>query len=75
MRTNYRIDDFQESYFVIDGLAQLLELAAIDFAPLYERIAGQTDHQPGDVLPEDRVVTRGTGRHHAAKRPPSEARA
>ena len=68
MRTNYRIDDFQESYFVIDSLAELLDLATIDFAPLYERIAGQPAYQPGDVLPTDRVVARGTGRYHDAKR-------
>lgn len=68
MRTNYRIDDFQESYFVIDSLAELLELATIDFAPLYERIAGQPDYQPGDVLPTDRVLARGTGRYHDDKR-------
>ena len=68
MRTNYRIDDFQESYFVIDSLAQLLELASIDFGPLYERIAGQPDHQPGDVLSGDTVISRGTGRYHQAQR-------
>lgn len=67
MRTHYRIDDFQESYFVIDDLAQLLELAQIDFAPLYQRIAGQPEHQPGTVLPSDRVLARGDGKHHAAK--------
>ncbi|MET0807185.1 MAG: phenylalanine 4-monooxygenase, partial [Pseudoxanthomonas sp.] len=39
MRTNYRIDDFQETYFVIRNLEELLELAQIDFAPVYERIA------------------------------------
>lgn len=68
MRTHYRIDDFQESYFVIDSLADLLDLATIDFAPLYERIAGQPDYQPGDVLLTDRVLARGTGRYHDAKR-------
>ncbi len=68
MRTQYRIDDFQESYFVIDDLAQLLELAQIDFAPLYQRIAGLPDYQPGSVLPSDRVLARGNGQyHHAAQ--------
>lgn len=68
MRTNYRIDDFQESYFVIDSLAELLDLATIDFAPLYERIAGQPEYQPGDVLATDRVMARGTGRYHDDRR-------
>lgn len=68
MRTHYRIDDFQESYFVIDSLADLLDLATIDFAPLYERIAGQPEYQPGDVLATDRVIARGTGEYHDARR-------
>ncbi|MBC7392489.1 MAG: phenylalanine 4-monooxygenase [Variovorax sp.] len=68
MRTNYRIDDFQESYFVIDNLEQLLKLAKIDFAPLYQRIAGQPDFDPGTVLASDTVLARGTGRHHDDKR-------
>ncbi len=65
MRTRYRIDDFQESYFVVDDLEQLLALARIDFGPLYERAAGRAEHEPGDVLPTDRVLSRGTGRYHA----------
>ena len=68
MRTNYRIDDFQESYFVIDSLDQLLELATIDFGPIYDRIAGQPEHVPGEVLANDRVIVRGTGSYHAGKR-------
>jgi phenylalanine-4-hydroxylase len=68
MRTHYRIDDFQESYFVIDDLAQLLELARIDFAPLYARTEGQAEHAPGSVLASDRVLARGTGAYHAGKR-------
>ncbi|HVR49379.1 MAG TPA: phenylalanine 4-monooxygenase [Pseudorhodoferax sp.] len=66
MRTRYRIDDFQESYFVVDSLDQLLELARIDFAPLYARVQGQPAHAPGCVLPTDRVFTRGTGRAQAS---------
>lgn len=66
MRTQYRIDDFQESYFVIRDLNELLELAQIDFAPLYQRIASHSELQPGDVLAEDRLFTRGTGIYHHA---------
>lgn len=68
MQTRYRIDDFQETYFVLDHLDELLALARIDFAPLYERLAGTPEHEAGAVLPTDAVVTRGTGRYHAAKR-------
>ena len=68
MRTQYRIDDFQESYFVIESLDQLLELARIDFGPRYQRIQGLPDYEPGRVLPGDRLVARGDGRHHKANR-------
>lgn len=68
MRTRYRIDDFQETYFVLDNLADLLELARIDFGSLYERVQGEADYEPGTVLPTDRVLTRGSGRYHQDKR-------
>ncbi len=68
MRTQYRIDDFQESYFVIDDLEQLLELSRIDFAPLYERMAdGGRAYRPGELLPGDHVLHRGTGAYHASR--------
>jgi phenylalanine-4-hydroxylase len=68
MRTRYRIDDFQETYFVLGDLEELLELARIDFAPWYDRAGRQPDIAPGEVLPDDKVITRGTGTHHAARR-------
>jgi phenylalanine-4-hydroxylase len=68
MRTRYRIDDFQETYFVIDSLDELLNLAHIDFGPVYESVKGKQDFEPGDILPTDRVLARGTGRYHASKR-------
>jgi phenylalanine-4-hydroxylase len=67
MRTRYRIDDFQETYFVLRHLDDLLALAHIDFAPLYERVRDATEHDPGTVLPGDEVITRGTGRYHEHK--------
>lgn len=68
MRTRYRIDDFQETYFVLDRLDDLLELACIDFAPIYERLAEAPDIEPGARLEADKVISCGTGRHHAGKR-------
>ena len=68
MQTDYRIDDFQETYFVINSLDDLLGLAKIDFAPLYKQIEGKPDIQPGQLLPEDMLFNRGTGRYHSDKR-------
>ena len=68
MRTRYRIDDFQETYFVVRDLDALLELATIDFAPVYERVAGRPDLEPGTVLATDDVISRGSGSYHDAKR-------
>lgn len=42
MRTDYRIDDFQQCYFVLDSFQQLFEACyRTDFAPLYRRYAEQ----------------------------------
>ncbi len=68
MRTRYRIDDFQETYFVLRNLDELLALAHTDFDPIYARVKGEPALVPGDVLPGDRVLARGSGRYHAAKR-------
>lgn len=60
MRTPYRIDDFQQVYFVIPDLESLLAATLQDFAPLYQRLAGAEDIPIAEVLPGDRVITRGT---------------
>lgn len=38
MRTRYKIDTYQQTYFVIDSLQQLFEMTEGDFAPLYARL-------------------------------------
>ena len=43
MRTRYRIDDFQQNYFVIDDFQQLFDATRPDFAPIYQEIAGLPD--------------------------------
>ncbi|USI73337.1 phenylalanine 4-monooxygenase [Sphingomonas morindae] len=64
MRTRYRIDDYQQSYFVIDSFEDLLrQTVETDFAPLYARLEGASDHDPADLLPGDAVITRGTQAH------------
>jgi phenylalanine-4-hydroxylase len=68
MRTNYRIDDFQEVYFVLDSLDDLLALACTDFSPLYERLGHGPNYQPGDVLTSDVVLNPGSGEYHRSKR-------
>ena len=40
MRTRYKIDTYQQTYFVIDSFEQLFEMTAADFAPIYERLRG-----------------------------------
>ncbi|MEM1036024.1 MAG: phenylalanine 4-monooxygenase [Pseudomonadota bacterium] len=61
MRTDYRIDDFQQTYFVIDSYEQLFRSTVdTDFAPLYADMNGKFDHQPEDVLEHDIIIHRGT---------------
>ena len=68
MRTDNRIDDLQETYFVIESLDELLALARTDFGPIYERVRGQSEYSPETVLDSDRILSRGTGRYHRDKR-------
>ena len=60
MRTLYRIDDFQQVYFVIDSIDQLKRDTLQDFGPIYQRLDGAADIAIDAVLPSDRVFTRGT---------------
>ena len=38
MRTEYRIDAFQDMYFVIDSFEDLVARTAVDFTPIYARV-------------------------------------
>jgi phenylalanine-4-hydroxylase len=40
MRTRYKIDSYQETYFVIDSFQELFDMTAQDFTPLYQRLRG-----------------------------------
>jgi phenylalanine-4-hydroxylase len=61
MRTEYRIDDFQQNYFVIPSFDELLRLTVeTDFAPLYEALKELPDIPVAAIESGDRVITRGT---------------
>jgi phenylalanine-4-hydroxylase len=68
MRTEYRIDDFQQNYFVIPNFDELLRVTVeTDFAPLYEEILPLPDIPVAEILPSDDVITRGTQDYARAK--------
>ena len=68
MRTLYRIDDYQQAYFVIDSFEALLEATLnTDFGPLYADLAHAGDIAVGALEPGDRVLHRGTQARYGAK--------
>ena len=61
MRTRYRIDDFQQSYFVISSIDQLLNVTVEnDFAPLYAQLETLPDIRADEIMAEDVLRTHGT---------------
>jgi phenylalanine-4-hydroxylase len=68
MRTNYIIDDFQQSYFVIESFEKLLQDSYQDFGALYTRLAKADDIAADEVTPEDHVISRGTLDYFKRKR-------
>jgi phenylalanine-4-hydroxylase len=55
MQTRYKIDTFQETYFVIRDFKQLFDATAPDFTPYYAQLRGREPHAASAVLPTDRV--------------------
>lgn len=54
MRTRYRIDRYQDTYFVIDDFAELFDATRADFAPIYDEISCLAEIPPDRVLPGER---------------------
>ena len=59
MRTRYRIDDFQTTYFVIRDFDELFKATRPDFTPYYATLRGLSALDPETILPQDRVLHRG----------------
>jgi phenylalanine-4-hydroxylase len=77
MRTKYLIDDFQQTYFVIDSFEQLLHDCYQDFAPLYDRLRSAPDIEAHALAEGDRIIAKGDFHYFRAKdkAPASAARA
>ncbi|QXZ09286.1 phenylalanine 4-monooxygenase [Comamonas sp. Y33R10-2] len=56
MRTLYKIDTYQQTYFVIDDMQQLLDLANTEFAPLYEQLSRQPTIGAKELLPGEQPL-------------------
>ncbi|MBV9842550.1 MAG: phenylalanine 4-monooxygenase [Sphingomonadaceae bacterium] len=68
MRTRYRIDDYQQVYFVLDSFEDLLrQTVETDFAPLYARLEALPDLAPDALLPDDAIITHGTQEYARGK--------
>jgi phenylalanine-4-hydroxylase len=60
MNTRYRIDTFQQTYFVIDDFTQLFDATRPDFTPIYADLVKSTAVAASDVVSTDKVFHRGT---------------
>jgi phenylalanine-4-hydroxylase len=69
MRTDYRIDDYQQTYFVIPSFDDLLrKTVETDFAPVYAELDTVPDYAVDSVADEDHVITRGTQDYAKSRR-------
>lgn len=69
MQTSYRVDDYQQTYFVIDSFDQLFRETYQDFAPFYTALRANPREFAADAaLPGDAVLHRGTGAYAAARK-------
>ncbi len=59
LNTDYMVDDFQKTYFVINSFDQLFEISDCDFTPFYQRGAGKEPINPETVLENDIIINRG----------------
>ena len=59
MRTRYKIDSYQATYFVIDSFDQLFDATAPDFTPIYKAVRDLPEIEAGVVLQGERLFSTG----------------
>jgi phenylalanine-4-hydroxylase len=62
MQSNYKIDSFQESYFVIDSFRQLIDATAPDFTPYYRQLRQRHDLAANALTAADVLVDVDAGK-------------
>ena len=68
MRTRYRIDDYQQNYFVIESFEDLLrQTRDADFGPIYERLRDLPPIDVAELLPSDQLLQVGTQAYAQAR--------
>jgi phenylalanine-4-hydroxylase len=66
-RTKYMIDDFQQTYFVIDRFEQLLDDCYQDFGALYDRLRALPDFEAHELAEGDRIIAKGDFHYFRSK--------
>ena len=56
LRTDYRIDRYQDTYFVVESFERLVADTAPDFTPVYERLRALPPIAPGEATPSDLLI-------------------
>ncbi|QRR34809.1 phenylalanine 4-monooxygenase [Hydrogenophaga sp. YM1] len=59
MRTRYKIDDYQATYFVIDSFEQLFDMTAPDFTPIYDTVRSLGELPADASIDSDSPITLG----------------
>ncbi len=67
MRTNYIIDDFQQTYFVIDSFEDLVAACTEDFGDTYDALRKLDDIEAHELRNGDDVIHSGTMAYFDAK--------
>ena len=57
MHTDYKIDDLQQTYFVIDSFEQLLADCYQDFGRIYDALDGVRDFAANEIVDGDKLIS------------------
>ena len=56
MQSNYKIDTFQESYFVVENFRELFDATSPDFTPYYQELHRRPNLAAATVLDTDQLI-------------------